>query len=54
MDKWKCTICGYVYDPADGDTHSGIKSGTAFEELKDGWRCPLCGAMKKWFEKVGA
>jgi rubredoxin len=29
-----------------------IKPGTAFEDIPDDWRCPLCGAMKKYFEKV--
>ncbi len=52
MDKWKCTICGYVYDPAEGDPDSGIEPGTGFDNIQDNWRCPLCGAMKKYFEKV--
>ncbi len=52
MDKWKCTICGYIYDPVEGDPDSGIKPGTAFEDIPDDWRCPKCRAMKKWFEKV--
>jgi rubredoxin len=54
MDKWKCTICGYIYDQVDGDPDSEIAPGTAFEDIPDNWRCPLCGAMKKWFEKVKA
>lgn len=53
MDRYKCTICGYIYDPELGDEDNGIKSGTAFEGLPDDWRCPLCGAMKKFFEKEG-
>lgn len=52
MDKWKCTICGYIYDPAAGDPDNGVKAGTAFEDIPNEWRCPLCGAMKKWFERV--
>ncbi|MFO7619109.1 MAG: rubredoxin [Thermoplasmata archaeon] len=52
MDKWKCTICGYIYDPAAGDPDSGLKPGTAFEDIPNDWRCPKCGAMKKYFEKV--
>jgi len=51
MDKYKCTICGYVYDPENGDPASGIKQGTSFEELPDGWVCPICGATKDQFEK---
>ena len=52
MTKYKCTICGYVYDPEKGDPESGIKPGTPFEELPDGWVCPICGATKDQFEKV--
>jgi len=52
MDKWKCTICGYIYDPAEGDPDSGITPGTGFEDIPDDWRCPICNAMKKWFNKV--
>jgi len=52
MTKWRCTICGYIYDPEGGDPESGIKPGTAFEELPDDWVCPLCGATKDQFEKI--
>jgi len=52
MDKYKCTVCGYIYDPETGDEDGGIDPGMAFEDLPEDWRCPLCGAMKKYFEKV--
>jgi len=52
MTKYKCRICGYVYDPNKGDSESGVKPGTAFEELPDGWTCPICGAAKNQFEKT--
>jgi len=52
MDKWVCTICGYVYDPAKGDRESGVKAGTPFEALPDDWVCPDCGAPKSDFEKM--
>lgn len=51
MDKYVCAICGYVYDPAVGDTYAGIAPGTSFEDLPDDWTCPLCGAGKSEFEK---
>jgi flavin reductase (DIM6/NTAB) family NADH-FMN oxidoreductase RutF/rubredoxin len=51
MDKYVCTVCGYVYDPANGDPDSGIAAGTAFEDLSDDWVCPICGAGKDAFEK---
>jgi rubredoxin len=52
MDKYKCAVCGYVYDPEVGDPDGGIAPGTAFEDLPDDWVCPICGAGKEEFEKV--
>ncbi|UCE57956.1 MAG: rubredoxin [Candidatus Bathyarchaeota archaeon] len=52
MTKWRCTVCGYIYDPEEGDPESGIKPETSFEELPDNWVCPICGATKDQFEKV--
>jgi rubredoxin len=51
MDRYRCTICGYVYDPEKGDPESGVKPGTRFEDLPNDWVCPLCGAEKDMFEK---
>ncbi len=48
--KYKCNVCGYVYDAANGDPDAGIKPGTAFEDLPEGWTCPVCGASKSDFE----
>jgi rubredoxin len=50
MKKYKCTVCGYVYDPAFGDSENGIEPGTAFEDLPDDWTCPDCGVEKDMFE----
>jgi rubredoxin len=52
VDKWECTICGYVYDPAQGDPDADISPDTSFEDLPDDWVCPDCGADKAMFEKV--
>ncbi|HSW57898.1 MAG TPA: flavin reductase [Dehalococcoidales bacterium] len=52
MAKYKCSICGYIYDPSLGDPDSGIKAGTSFEDLPANWTCPLCGAEKSNFEKM--
>lgn len=51
MDKYVCSVCGYVYDPEKGDPDSNIEPGTAFENLPDDWVCPICGASKDAFEK---
>jgi len=50
--KYKCTVCGYIYDPELGDPDGGIKPGTPFEEIPDDWVCPICGAAKSDFEKI--
>ena len=49
MQKYKCTVCAYIYDPQKGDPEAGIKPGTPFEDIPDSWYCPLCGATKKEF-----
>ena len=51
MDKYVCQVCGYVYDPAEGDPDNGISLGTSFEDLPDDWTCPVCGVSKEDFEK---
>lgn len=51
MEKWVCTICGYVYDPAKGDPDNGIDPGTSWEDVPSDWVCPVCGASKDDFEQ---
>jgi NAD(P)H-nitrite reductase large subunit/rubredoxin len=51
MKKYVCSVCGYVYDPAEGDTDNGIAPGTAFEDLPADWVCPVCGVDKDAFEE---
>ncbi|MDP3880152.1 MAG: rubredoxin [Dehalococcoidales bacterium] len=53
MVKYECTVCGYIYDPELGDPDSGIKPGTLFEALPDNWVCPVCGASKDQFKRLG-
>jgi flavin reductase (DIM6/NTAB) family NADH-FMN oxidoreductase RutF/rubredoxin len=52
MDKYECTVCGYIYDPAEGDPDNGVKPGTRFEDVPADWVCPICGAPKDQFVKV--
>jgi len=52
MQKYRCTICNYIYDPEKGDPDSGVKTGTPFEQIPDSWVCPICGADKSSFEKI--
>lgn len=46
MQKYVCTVCGYIYDPEQGDPDSGIAPGTAFINLPEDWVCPICGTAK--------
>ena len=52
MKKYLCTVCGYIYDSAEGDPDNGVKPGTPFEDLPEDWVCPVCGAEKDAFEVV--
>jgi flavin reductase (DIM6/NTAB) family NADH-FMN oxidoreductase RutF/rubredoxin len=47
--KYICKICGYVYDPENGDSKGKIEKGTPFEKLPDTWKCPICQAGKENF-----
>lgn len=51
MAKYVCDLCGYEYDPTNGDPDSGVAPGTPFENLPADWVCPLCGAGKEDFSK---
>ena len=52
MKKYKCEVCGYIYDPQLGDPDNGIEPGTAFEDLPEDWVCPLCQEGKEVFEPL--
>lgn len=47
-----CQLCGYEYNPKNGDPDNGIEPSTDFEDLDEDWVCPLCGASKEDFECV--
>jgi rubredoxin len=49
MDKYRCTICGFIYDPAEGDPQGGIEPGIPFEDLPADFICPICAAGKDEF-----
>lgn len=50
MTKWKCSVCGYVYDEAKGEPATRTSPGTKFEDLPENWVCPVCGSGKAVFE----
>jgi rubredoxin len=51
MEKYVCTVCGYIYDEEVGDPDNGVEAGTKFEDVSEDWVCPLCGVPKSDFEK---
>ena len=53
MEKYVCSVCGFVYDEAKGIPESGIALGSRWEDLPEDWVCPICGATKAEFEKQG-
>ncbi|MGB9686822.1 MAG: rubredoxin [Rectinema subterraneum] len=52
MKKYVCDVCGYIYDPAEGDPDGKIPAGTPFDQLPDDWVCPMCGASKDSFSPI--
>jgi rubredoxin len=52
MDRYKCSICGHVYDPELGDLLLNLPAGIAFESLPADWQCPVCCACKDDFRKI--
>lgn len=52
MQRYECVVCGYIYDPVEGDPDNGVAAGTSFENVSEDWVCPLCGVGKDQFEPV--
>ncbi|MGI0488463.1 rubredoxin [Pantanalinema rosaneae CENA516] len=53
LDRHECEACGYIYEPAKGDSKRQVTAGTPFEELPPNWRCPVCSAPKSRFRNIG-
>ncbi len=53
LDNYECASCGYTYQPSKGDSRSKIEAGTAFPDLPDRWKCPVCDAPKPRFNNIG-
>jgi rubredoxin len=51
MKKYRCTVCGYTYDPVEGDPDGGVPPGTDFNDVPEDWECPVCGVNKSEFEE---
>ncbi|MFA9454024.1 MAG: rubredoxin, partial [Candidatus Aminicenantaceae bacterium] len=44
MKKWKCSVCGYIYDES--------QEALPFEDLAEDWNCPRCGAPRSAFQII--
>lgn len=51
LSSYTCKICGFQYNPEEGDPALGIPPGTPFEDLPEDYRCPICNASKEYFSK---
>lgn len=51
MKNYVCDVCGYVYEPENGDPDNGVAPGTAFKDLPDDWVCPICSVGKDQFSE---
>ena len=51
MEKYVCTVCGYIYDEETGDPDNGIAAGIKWADVPEDFVCPLCGVGKDQFEK---
>ncbi|MCL2632435.1 MAG: rubredoxin [Coriobacteriia bacterium] len=47
--KYTCVVCGYTYNPEDGDARNDILPGTEWEDVPEHYHCPICGAGKDRF-----
>jgi flavin reductase (DIM6/NTAB) family NADH-FMN oxidoreductase RutF/rubredoxin len=52
LKKFQCLVCGFIYDPESGDPTKNMPPGTAFEDLPDDWKCPICGVGKEEFKEL--
>ena len=47
--RYVCSVCGWTYDEAQGDSNHGIAPGTLFADVPEDFVCPLCGVGKEEF-----
>ncbi|HMK55514.1 MAG TPA: rubredoxin [Dissulfurispiraceae bacterium] len=51
---WQCqgNNCGYIYNDKKGDRKGKIPPDTKFEDIPEDWKCPVCGAGKRFFKEM--
>jgi rubredoxin len=50
--RYKCTGCGWIYDPRFGDAANEVPRGVKFEDLPANFSCGVCACTKDKFEKM--
>jgi len=50
--KYRCIVCGFEYNEAEGWPDDGIAAGTRWADVPEDWTCPDCGSAKEDFEMV--
>ena len=48
--KYVCSLCGYVYDEAEGSPETGVAPARLSSSCRRTGACPLCGAGREEFE----
>lgn len=51
MAEYKCTVCGYIFDTEKGESRRDVAPGTAWDDVPEDFKCPLCGAVKRMFRE---
>ncbi len=49
---YRCSHCGYIYDPEKGCEKNKVKPGTPFEDTPEEYRCPVCKSKKAGFYEI--
>ncbi|MFA5074580.1 MAG: rubredoxin [Candidatus Babeliales bacterium] len=60
MNTYICTICSFIYDdetaPRDIEgkpvQFEDIENIIDSDEINNPWKCPNCGAKKRFFKKI--
>ncbi len=47
-----CTVCNWVYDPAQGEPNQDVAPGTCWDQVPESFLCPECGIGKGVFEPI--
>lgn len=50
MNKYQCSVCGWIYDEETGYLEGGVDPGTLFSDLPATWTCPFCHQDKEQFQ----